>query len=59
MCSGATNKFINLYGETGWWSSDSSGATVQYFYLSYYCDVIREITSIKSDGLSVRCIMDY
>ena len=58
MCSAATNKFINLYGETNWWSSDGDITTTNYFYLAYYCDIIKEIITKKGDGLSVRCVMD-
>ena len=58
MCDAATDKFINLYGETNWWSTDGDITTTNYFYLAYYCDIIKEITTKKGDGLSVRCVMD-
>ena len=58
MCNAALNKFINLYGETDWWATDSNILTASYYYLAYYCDIIKEITTKKGDGLSVRCVMD-
>jgi uncharacterized protein (TIGR02145 family) len=59
MCSGAINKFINLYGEANWWASDTDpNRYASYFYLSYYCDVMKTLKAVKNDGFSVRCVMD-
>jgi uncharacterized protein (TIGR02145 family) len=59
--NGATERFEDLYGFTGWWASDDdvvNNLFARYFYLSYYCDIIREKTTSKADGLSVRCVMN-
>jgi uncharacterized protein (TIGR02145 family) len=59
--SGATGgKFIDLYGNTGWWAVEDT--TKQYagsFFINYYCDLPQEGQTLKTDGLSVRCILDY
>jgi len=59
MYDGATDKFINLYGFTGWWAHDTDiDQYAYYFYLTYYCNNVQPQKTLKSDGLSVRCIMD-
>jgi uncharacterized protein (TIGR02145 family) len=60
MCSGATDKFIDLYGFTAYWANDADPSQYAHsFYLTYYCDIILERIMNKLDGLSVRCILDY
>ena len=56
-----TESFINLYGETAYWScgigpNDSSPYAAGF---AYYCSLIIEKKESKSDGFSVRCIFDY
>jgi uncharacterized protein (TIGR02145 family) len=57
---GVPDKYKDLYGFTGWWASDDNGTstTASYFYLSYYCNVIRSTVLHKTDRLSVRCVMN-
>lgn len=58
MCSGAINRFIDLYGFTGFWASNADpNQYAHYYYLSYYCDIINETITKKSDGFSVRCVI--
>lgn len=55
--SGAIDKFVDLYGFTGFWAADSeANQYVHYFSISYYCNVPKEFKILKSDGLSVRCV---
>jgi uncharacterized protein (TIGR02145 family) len=57
--NGASNRFEDLYGFTGWWASDDTpGATASFFSISYYCEQIQNELKKKLDGLSVRCVMD-
>jgi uncharacterized protein (TIGR02145 family) len=57
----ATQRFEDLYGFTGWWSTqeNSTAETAFSFTFTYYCDSITEEVKSKHDGLSVRCVMDY
>ena len=57
----AINRFEDLYGSTGYWTSyDNSGkSTTFYNMMSYYCSSVQISDILKSAGLSVRCIMDY
>jgi len=56
----ATGRFIDLYGSTGFWSCDvENDLQAHCFLLHYYCDVIRNFLAPQSDGLSVRCVMNY
>jgi len=57
--SGETDRFINMYGFTGYWASDAgAGLYAHYFPITYYCSEIQNLETFKADGLSVRCIMD-
>jgi uncharacterized protein (TIGR02145 family) len=59
--NGATQRFEDLYGFTGWWASDDNVANNQfadYFYLAYYCSVISKDNIAKGTGLSVRCVLE-
>jgi len=53
------NRFEDMYGFTAFWASDSKMENALYNSLSYYCDEVINDKTLKSDGLSVRCIMDY
>jgi len=53
-----TNRFEDLYGYTGWWTSDSGSATTSDASLSYFCDKIQTLPKSKTDKLSVRCVRD-
>jgi uncharacterized protein (TIGR02145 family) len=56
---GSTDRFIDLYGATGFWSSDSQSNLQAYcIYLNYYCNFIMDDMAPKQDGLSVRCVMN-
>jgi uncharacterized protein (TIGR02145 family) len=59
--AGASDRFIDLYGFAGWWSKDDNGndSTAGIYYITYYCDIIKEAINLKIDRLSVRCVMDY
>ena len=58
--NGATNRFEDMYGFTGWWTSySSSDMAAIYHFINYYCTDITTVETLKSEGLSVRCIMDY
>ena len=59
--NGATQRFEDLYAFTGWWASDevvSHNSLANYFYLTYYCDIILKEVQSKENGLSVRCVID-
>ena len=56
--NGATNRFEELYGFTGYWSILSDNNQAHYFSFTYYCNGIIEEVKYKQDGLSVRCVMD-
>jgi uncharacterized protein (TIGR02145 family) len=59
-CSGAVDKFIELYGYAGWWAyNDDPSQYSNIFYIAYYCDIGQKDTKLKKDGLSVRCVLDY
>jgi len=52
-------RFMDLYGYTGWWSSDaspSSNAAGLGTIMRYYCDYI-EIVTKEADAISVRCLL--
>jgi uncharacterized protein (TIGR02145 family) len=55
----ATDRFVDLYGFTGYWASDNTpNQNAHAFILNYYCDTPISSEILKSDGLSVRCILD-
>jgi len=55
----ALSRCQELYGFTGYWSGNGlAGNAAHYFYLTYYCDLLREDTTHKANGLSVRCVLD-
>ena len=52
-------KFVNLYLETGWWSSTSLGDNSSTFYsISSDWDAVETYINSKDFDLSVRCIKD-
>lgn len=55
------DRFEDLYGYTGWWSSDQNSGTTtsSYFEIAYYCETPQIKTKVSADALSVRCVMDY
>jgi len=59
--NGAIQRFMDLYGYTGWWSSDN-GSTMTTTGLGaimrYYCDYIEIINIKNGDAISVRCLFD-
>ena len=59
--NGSTDRFIDLHGATGLWSSEAPASSNQAYcyYFSYYCNFVQSRISPKVDGLSVRCIMNY
>ena len=58
--NGAIDRFEDMYGYTGWWTSTSiTNQTSLLNFITYYCDGITAHELLKSDGLSVRCILDY
>jgi uncharacterized protein (TIGR02145 family) len=60
--NGAHVRFEKLYSFTGWWASDEDPANNQfaeYFYFTYYCNILNEETISKGIGLSVRCVMTW
>ncbi|MDR0206698.1 MAG: fibrobacter succinogenes major paralogous domain-containing protein [Bacteroidales bacterium] len=60
MYSGATGKFIDMYGFTAYWSSDSEANIYAFYYsINYFCDVGISIKSSKTDAFSVRCVLDF
>ena len=53
------DRFVDLYGFTGFWAADANtGNSAPYFSLTYYCSLIEKMETLKSDGLSVRCVWD-
>jgi len=58
--SGERNRFEDLYGFTGYWASDlHTELFANYYSITYYCNSAENKVAKKSDGLSVRCVMDY
>ena len=58
--NGERSRFEDLYGFTGYWASDAqTELSAHYFAITYYCDAIENKETEKSNGLSVRCVMDY
>jgi uncharacterized protein (TIGR02145 family) len=56
----AIDKFIDLYGCTAWWAfNDDPGQSAHIYSIFYYCEFVDDDTKMKSDGLSVRCILNY
>jgi uncharacterized protein (TIGR02145 family) len=51
-----TGTFNNLFGFAGFWSYESVSTKSYCSCLNYNCDIIKEITMMKADGLSVRCV---
>jgi uncharacterized protein (TIGR02145 family) len=58
--SGTNDRYEDIYGYAGWWSSDDNGSTTSAsnFCITYFCNVITSAVKYKIDGLSVRCVMD-
>jgi uncharacterized protein (TIGR02145 family) len=53
----ALSRFEGLYGATGFWSSTPASDTLAHaFLLNYYCDYIKDVETVKTEGLSVRCV---
>ncbi|MDR0205776.1 MAG: fibrobacter succinogenes major paralogous domain-containing protein, partial [Bacteroidales bacterium] len=59
--NGTTNRFEDMYGFTGYWSTLGEGGSdfALYYYINYFCDQLLNGNAKKIDALSVRCIMDY
>jgi len=59
--AGASDRYKDLYGYTGWWASDDnqSQETASSYAFSYYCNMIQGGLNLKIDRLSVRCVLDY
>jgi uncharacterized protein (TIGR02145 family) len=58
--NGATNRFEDMYGVTGYWANNATPNQNPYYYsISYYCNMINKLQAFRTDGLSVRCVMDY
>ena len=60
-CDFENDKFFNLKGTTGFWTSDSKANDnkAQVFKLTYFCDSAMPEDNSKSLGYSVRCIRKY
>ncbi|MCL2435617.1 MAG: fibrobacter succinogenes major paralogous domain-containing protein, partial [Lentimicrobiaceae bacterium] len=57
--NGAIERYQDLYGFAGWWASDAPTETAaNYFSMNYYCNTLQQGEMKKSNGLSVRCVMD-
>jgi uncharacterized protein (TIGR02145 family) len=58
--SGEIGKFIDMLGRARWWASNSSpNQYTDSFTIEYWCADPKEGKNLKTDGLSVRCILDY
>ena len=59
--NGAIDRYQDLYGFTGWWSADDNNSATQasYFSLTWFCTILQGDVMLKTNGLSVRCVMDY
>jgi len=56
----ATSRFEDMYGFTGYWASDAdTGLNAPFYSISYYCSEVGCEETLKTNGLSVRCVMDY
>jgi uncharacterized protein (TIGR02145 family) len=59
MFNGATQRFEQLYGYTGFWSSDISSSVNRLIAVfNYFCNKMEIIEIHQVDALSVRCIKD-
>jgi len=59
--NGAVQRFTELYGYTGWWSSDNASTmatTGLGAIMRYYCDYLEVIDIKNGDAISVRCLFD-
>jgi uncharacterized protein (TIGR02145 family) len=55
----ANDKFMYLLSFAGFWSSETATTEKSYCScLNNHCEIIREISAKKTDGFSVRCVMD-
>ena len=55
--NGALNRFEDLYGFTAYWTCDADPReTATTFTFTYYCNETQNITILKTDGISVRCV---
>ena len=60
MYSGAIGRYVDMYGFTGYWSSDSDANSYAFFYsFSYNCSESITLKYRKIDALSVRCVLDF
>jgi uncharacterized protein (TIGR02145 family) len=59
--NGVLERFQDLYGFAGWWAIDDipGTETATSFIINYYCSEIKEEVRKKTDGLSVRCVLDW
>jgi uncharacterized protein (TIGR02145 family) len=58
--SGEIDRFIDMFGFTGYWASDADPDQYAHYYsITYFCSDVKNETTLKTDGLSVRCVMDY
>jgi uncharacterized protein (TIGR02145 family) len=54
-----TGAFTEMYGTTGYWSCGPHTVETAYgFIIKYYCEYIQKTSFSKTDGMSVRCVMD-
>ena len=58
LFNSATNRFEDLYGYAGYWSSNANEATATCAELRYNCSVLEIHNMLKTKGLSVRCVVE-
>ena len=54
--NGELNRFVDLYGKTGWWAAENK---TDYFYIGYYFQTLNCGEEFSPNALSVRCVLDY
>jgi uncharacterized protein (TIGR02145 family) len=55
-----THKFVEMKGTTGFWSCDSETPLLSNCVrIKYYCEFVQFTLAPPSEGLSVRCVMNY
>ena len=54
----ATVRFEKLYGYTAYWSSNTTTYSCLCAGLNYYCNLFEIVEILKTNAISVRCIME-
>jgi uncharacterized protein (TIGR02145 family) len=59
--NGTVQRFMDLYGYTGWWSSEVLTGEINFALaaiMRYYCEYMEILNIKEGDAISVRCLFD-